>query len=48
MKEYLEDFYLGLDEPQKSALLALRKIILEFDSDISETMACLVFFTRTI
>ncbi len=37
MKEQLDDFYLGLEEPQKSTLLALRGIIFAFDDNISET-----------
>jgi len=38
MKEYLDNFYLRLKEPQKSTLLALRSIINAFDDNISETV----------
>jgi len=33
-----DDFYLSRTEPNKSCLLALRKIILDMDEDVSETM----------
>ncbi|MDH6308797.1 uncharacterized protein YdhG (YjbR/CyaY superfamily) [Dysgonomonas sp. PFB1-18] len=38
MKDELYNFYLDCKEPQKSALLALRSIILEYDENISETL----------
>ncbi len=34
----LDHFYLNKEEPNKSCLLALRSIILEQDSDVTETM----------
>lgn len=34
----LENFYLDHKEPNKSCLLALRSIILEFNADLSETI----------
>ncbi len=37
MAEELDAFYLGLDEPNKGCLLALRDIILEQDDHVSET-----------
>ncbi|MCD8042879.1 MAG: DUF1801 domain-containing protein [Tannerellaceae bacterium] len=47
MKEDLTNFYLEQEEPQKSTLLALRSIILGFDSHISETqkygMPCFLY-----
>ena len=47
MKDYLDNFYLHLEEPQKSTLLALRSIILAFDNNISETqkygMPCFLY-----
>lgn len=47
MKEYLNDFYFGFEEPQKSTLLALRSIILAFDDNISEArkygMLCFLY-----
>ena len=36
MIDTLSSYYLGLDEPQKSCLLALRSIILKQDKDVSE------------
>ncbi len=38
MKEQSHDIYLDFPEPQQSALLALRGIILAFDENISETV----------
>lgn len=38
MLDDLNNFYLSKEEPNKSCLLALRKIILEQDKDISETV----------
>lgn len=47
MKENLDNYYLNLDEPKKSTLLALRSIILSFDDHISETqkygMPCFLY-----
>jgi hypothetical protein len=37
MVEQLHNFYLNKDEPNKSCLLALRSIILDQDTDITET-----------
>lgn len=38
MIDELHNFYLGKQEPNRSCLLALRKIILEQDNEISETL----------
>jgi len=38
MQDILYNFYLDCQEPQKSTLLALRNIILEYDAAFSETM----------
>lgn len=47
MKEDLDNYYLDLEEPQKSTLQALRSIILGFDNHISETqkygMPCFLY-----
>ena len=38
MADALHNYYLGKEEPNKSCLLALRSIILEQDSHITETL----------
>ena len=38
MQDILYNFYLECEEPQKSTLLALRNIILNYDDNISETL----------
>ena len=38
MIDKLYNYYMGQKEPQRSCLLALRDIILEQDSDVSETV----------
>lgn len=47
MSEDLDSFYLSSDEPNRSCLLALRRIILDQDSRVSETrkygMPCFCF-----
>lgn len=37
MNENLQDYYLNLEEPNKSCMLALRDIILEQDDNVRET-----------
>lgn len=37
MNEKLQDYYLKLEEPNKSCMLVLRDIILEQDENVSET-----------
>lgn len=50
MKNELQDFYLDRIEPNRSCLLALRDIILDFDPNISEAfkwkMPCFCFKNR--
>jgi len=47
VKETPGQFYLSLSEPQQSALLALRSLLLGYDKDISETqkygMPCFLY-----
>lgn len=46
----IENYYLNIDEPNRSCLLALRRIILEQDKDVTETkkwgMPCFCYKKR--
>lgn len=52
MKEKLEHFYFDKQEPNKSCLLALRDIILQFDAEITETvkygMPCFTYSNKAV